>query len=772
MKQIGIDQVKQLGSQLENLNSAIDANDNSIIELNTAIETNSNSIVELNTAVEETNNSIIELNNVLEGKQDTLIAGTGITIENNVISLNGGSSKSALQVTCSYNDDVLKGVAVVVNETTITTKSNGLATFTGLDSGTKSIVASKDGFVTNTSSKVVENPFETVDVVMQPITLTFTITNSANVPISGATITVGTYSATTNNEGIAVISEILDGTYTYTISALTYETVTGTIIINRNNESESIVMLTAPINCYAAEAVTVDNAVKLNAGMGSADVDYNVYAANTSVINVLTLDGLARSSASVGETAEVRVTDYQEQVITITTDQDNADIEFNNGNDINQATINLNPIIVRQKYLAFVKTDNSVIYFKGSVTPFSAGGNAVNNTQFTYYTYANGVMTSHLATTATTGNSNYQDNILTIYSATEVVNGVFTRTPESDVITEISEDLSDATITTSGYLTTPQAVIPRNNYWNFSVEKVNPEQWKMFFIVGGSYLDLSNLSQIVVPNNTLVKIWGFRADKASSPQVTQYVYYRTFTITNDRTFRKIKFFITDPAEQNFDVVITVNNVPFEFTGACNIEAYAGDVINWTVSKSGYITQTGSYTVPDYPLPTSNYEQIQSVTLVANTVTLTITDGTNNLSGVTVIISENTYTSDNTGKIIISNMNNGIHNYTASLTSYPTVTGSFTVAGANLTQTIALAEGEVTFTVTNSSSTPLENVLIALNGNSYRTDSNGQVTISNVDYGIQNYTVFLNGYAKKTGDTVNVNAATITKTVTLVANYNN
>jgi len=686
----------------------------------------------------------------------------------------GGGSGSALQVQVSYNDDVIKGVAVVVNSNTYTTKNNGIANFTNLPTGNTVIQASKDGYISNISSVLIENPIEFADIIMNPVTLTFTVTNSINNPIKDAQVTVGTYSAKTNNEGIAVISTIVDGTYQYTISKEMFETMYGTVIINRASAAEPVVMLTAPINCYAVDAVTMDDTVKVNAGMGSADVDYNVYAANTSITNVLTLDGLARSSASIGETAEVRVTDYQENVITITTDQENADIQFNNGNDINQATINLNPIIVRQKYLAFTKTDNSVIYFKGSVAPFSAGGNAVNNTQFTYYTYANGVMTSHLATTATatTGNSNYQDNILTIYSQTQVVNGIFTRTPENDVITETPEDLTDATITTSSYLTTPEVVIPRNNYWNFAIEKIDTTQWKMFFIVGGSYLDLPNLRQIVVPNNTLVKIWGFRADKVSSPQVTQYVYYRTFTITNDRTFRKIKFFITDPSEQNFDVVITVNNVPFEFTGACNIEAYAGDVINWTVSKSGYITQTGSYTVPDYPLPTSNYEQIQSVTLVANTVTLTVTDGTNNLSGVTVIISENTYTSDNTGKIIISNMNNGIHNYTASLTSYPTVTGSFTVAGANLTQTIALAEGEVTFTVINSSSTPLENVLIALNGNSYRTDSNGQVTISNVDYGIQNYTVFLNGYAKKTGDTVNVNVATITKTVTLVANYNN
>lgn len=1022
MKQIGIDQVKQLGSQLENLNSAIGANDNSIVELNTAVE--------------ETNNNIIELNNILGGKQDTLIAGEGIIIEDNVISISG-SSKSALQVTCSYNDDVLKGVAVVVDETTITTKSNGLVTFTGLDNGTKSIVASKDGYATTTSSKLVENPFETADVEMNPITLTFSVKNAFDEPINGATVnldkkvvtndtthsgtlynaytpesgssvyttddpiklyqseqqmptltangTMGgssyacaashenqpawwafdgdtttgercwwtnhgvtsvsnpcwityyspeaikvskvilenevatpaspktgkiqgsndnstwadladinvsnndsgyqttievnakvaykyirfyfteswetggvsiqeinifqavgnpstlysydnialaplnpqpeftiqtpelinasvvgtltnnngvysgfnsssyiqstfipdftktfdftvkfkminfnnswnflfataaseyrginvavhsdgrlfvsagdssgwmtdaygtttmqadkwywlkiiyngtdsyqyllsdtgaftgeettelqltstrkitsesainfgrsypwndntpfngyidlngtsiiidgvttnfydmqngitinnvfydktpvnnlveykseTLSAITNSQGIAVISAITDGKYDYSVLKQLYETMYGQIIINRANETEPVMMYTAPINCYAAEAVTVDSAVKLNAGIGDSNTDYDVYASNTSQTNDLTLDGVARSSASAGEIAEVRITDYKEAEITIEVDQDNADIQFNNNNDI--CTVN---IVADMKethnYLAFKRTDNAIIYFKDREYPFVASDNNVNETSFTYYTYSGGVMTEHTATTqsSSSGNSTYDGTTLTIHSATVAVDGVWARDTADDQV--IATEYNGATITTSGYLTTPQVIIPRNNYWRFAIEKSN--DWDLMLVVGGAFTNLANLQEIVVPNNTIVDIYATK--KNETPALFKSTYTNRLTITNDRIYRKVNFVLQVTNEGGANTTLTVNGISFTNTGVQQkLDVYAGQTVTYKVEKEGFTTQTGTYTVPDYP---TIKEYIQSVTLVA------------------------------------------------------------------------------------------------------------------------------------------------------------
>ena len=97
-----------------------------------------------------------------QGYEDTFFMYNGTTWKDT-------TPKCSLQVTCSYNDDVIKGVAVVVDETTITTKNNGIATFIGLNGGSYTIQAAKDGYNTNTSNKIIENPFETTDLTMLPI---------------------------------------------------------------------------------------------------------------------------------------------------------------------------------------------------------------------------------------------------------------------------------------------------------------------------------------------------------------------------------------------------------------------------------------------------------------------------------------------------------------------------------------------------------------------------------------------------------------------------
>lgn len=592
MKQIDIEQVKQLGSTLQTLNSAIDANDNSIIELNTAIETNSNSIIELNSA--------------LEGKQDTLIAGTGITIENNVISSNGGISKSALQVTCSYNNDVLKGVAVEVDSNTITTKSNGLATFTGLDSGTKIIMASKDGFATNTSSKVIVNSFEFTDIEMQPITLTFTVKDVENNAIVGAIITLGDYTVTTDNNGQATISGILDGVYTYTISKATFSTITGLISINRQNVNQPVIMTSALIVGKSFGSFSVGDTVKLNAGVGENNYDFTAYPSDTTQTNDLTVDGEVAEvkTDSIVLTEEPQIENAE---ITIEVDQDNADIQFNNNNDI--CTVN---IVADMKethnYLAFKRTDNAIIYFKDRTYPFVPSENNFNEITFTYYTYENNVMVEHSATTQSSSNSTYDGTTLTIHATTLTVDGVWTRDTADDEV--IITEYDGATITTSGYLTTPQAVIPRNNYWHFAIEKSN--NWDLMTVIGGAITNLANLQEIVVPNNTVVDIYATK--KNETPALFKSTYTNRLTITNDRIYRKVNFVLQVTNEGGANITLTVNGISFTNSGSQQtLDVYAGQIIAYKVEKEGFTTQTGTYTVVDYP---TIKEYIQSITLVA------------------------------------------------------------------------------------------------------------------------------------------------------------
>ena len=75
---------------------------------------------------------------------------------------------SVLQVTCSYNNDVLKGVTVILDDTSKTTKSNGLVTFTNLNKKQSQLVCSKDGYLTVIQDILIEDDFQIINIEMQP----------------------------------------------------------------------------------------------------------------------------------------------------------------------------------------------------------------------------------------------------------------------------------------------------------------------------------------------------------------------------------------------------------------------------------------------------------------------------------------------------------------------------------------------------------------------------------------------------------------------------
>lgn len=523
--------------------------------------------------------------------------------------LSAGKVKSALQVQVSYNNQVLGGADVNVDIERYVTKSNGLAMFTGLTPDTHSLDVSKDGYQSYVNTVQLQNPVEFKDVELNPITLTFNVTDSTNNPIKDAQVTVGTYSATTNNEGIAIISGILDGVYTYTILKATFSTITGIISINRQNVNEPVIMTSALIVGKAINnSFSVGDTVPLNVGIGENNYDVTAYATDSTMTNILTVYGEVAEvkTDSIVLTEEPQIENAE---ITIEVDQDNADIQFNNNNDI--CTVN---IVADMKethnYLAFKRTDNAIIYFKDREYPFVASDNNFNEVTFSYYTYENNVMVEHSATTqnSSSGNSTYDGTTLTIHSATVAVDGVWTRDTVDDEV--IATEYDGATITTSGYLTTPNPVIPTTNYWKFAIEKSS--DWDLMLVVGGAFTNLANLQEIVVPNNTVVDIYATK--KNETPTLLKSTYTNRLTITNDRIYRKVNFVLQVTNEGGANTTLTINGISFTNTGSQQtLDIYAGQTVTYKVEKEGFTTQTGTYTVADYP---TIKKYIQSITLVA------------------------------------------------------------------------------------------------------------------------------------------------------------
>lgn len=498
--------------------------------------------------------------------------------------------KCALQVQVSYNNEVLGNCSVVVDNAIIITKSNGLATFTGLTKGEKVIEATKSGFLVATDTKQVTNAFDFTDIEMTPLTITFTIKDDQNQALVGATVNFNNESKQTDSNGQVVFSQVGIGTKPYTVIMLGYTTLEGTVTVEYENETINIVMTSALIVGKSEGTYAAGDTVWINAGMGLNNYDWTGYALDSTTTNSLTITG---EVASV-ETDSLKLTSTPSPDgadITINVDQDEAEIEFNNDDEIDQVNIN---VIALDKYLAFTKGDDTM-YFKNNILPFIASENTFESKSYTYYTYESNVMVSHSATTSsvTSGGANRYDGItLNIDTSDIFSNGIWTRDNNEDL--EI--DNGDATITTSSYLTDVNPIIPRTDNFVFSCAKLNPAQWDTKLIIGGQVKQFIDNQEFYVKANQLIEIYSTKHN--SDKMIDTYNKY--FYISNDKHYKKVNFIISS-SETNTTFKFIINGVEFVYTGnTANIDCYEGETINWELSKPGFITQTGSYTVPSYP----------------------------------------------------------------------------------------------------------------------------------------------------------------------------
>jgi len=77
----------------------------------------------------------------------------------------------------------------------------------------------------------------TIDLAdYQPYTALITVTDNANLPVAGATVTLGATNLITNDFGQAFFPGLVPNTYTLTISKSGYTTYTGTAIVNGNEQ--------------------------------------------------------------------------------------------------------------------------------------------------------------------------------------------------------------------------------------------------------------------------------------------------------------------------------------------------------------------------------------------------------------------------------------------------------------------------------------------------------------------------------------------------------
>ncbi len=140
-----------------------------------------------------------------------------------------------------------------------------------------------------------------------------------------------------------------------------------------------------------------------------------------------------------------------------------------------------------------------------------------------------------------------------------------------------------------------------------------------------------------------------------------------------------------------------------------------------------------------------------------TVTFNVTDGTNPLENVSILVGGQ-FLHTNANGIATIELANDFYPYTAILAGYTEANGTFTVADENLTIDIVMPALSTNYTVTfnvTDGTNALENASILIDSQTLTTDNNGVATID-LTSGNYSYTVNLEGYEEKTGNVIVTN----------------
>ncbi len=128
-----------------------------------------------------------------------------------------------------------------------TTNSSGYKTFTSVAFGSYTFSASKSGYFSNTGTASISmsSTSATVTIYLTPHPTVGTINvtvrdKDTNAVISGASVSGGGYSRTTNTSGVASFADIPLGSYTFTASKSGYDPASGSATISVSATSKSI----------------------------------------------------------------------------------------------------------------------------------------------------------------------------------------------------------------------------------------------------------------------------------------------------------------------------------------------------------------------------------------------------------------------------------------------------------------------------------------------------------------------------------------------------
>jgi hypothetical protein len=199
------------------------------------------------------------------------------------------------------------------------------------------------------------------------------------------------------------------------------------------------------------------------------------------------------------------------------------------------------------------------------------------------------------------------------------------------------------------------------------------------------------------------------------------------------------------------------------TGEAMFMRYAKGNYSYTVSKTGYISQTKSISVN-----TTDVMDVVTLLVPEYSATFTVTDGTTNLAGASVKIGTVTVTSGVDGKAVLTGLTAGTYSYTVTKAGYVTRTGSVTVVDKDVavSVTMVMTTYAIMFNVTDGTKA-IAGADVKIGTTTVVTGADGKALFTGLLPGNYNYTVTKAIYSIATG-TVTITNTDVIKDITLIS----
>ncbi len=716
----------------------------------------------------------------------------------------------------------INGASVKVNTaptTTKTTDANGDVTFSGLYSvATHSTLVSAAGFADSTFNVNVlatsANPFVVPAVKLRyAYNITFTVSDGVN-PVSGANVTIGTSSVTTDINGVAVFTKKVNGNYNYTITKTGIIDKTGIVTVADGDLAPNVTVATGYDLTF-----TIINGPDGSTGLQKDTITIDGQTKITGATGVLTFGVAPGSSYSF----------VNKKAGFISVPVELANINSNTAITLNMVPVYTVKFTVRDFYDA-TKITGANVNFNGTDIITDANGiayftNVPANATAPIFTITGPAGSSYISKTGTiptpttstsylTGNNNLTKSIdyerpyiyfslvqgmMSYYGAATInFNGTdipydagmggnsFFVAPGTYSYTISPEDVTTAIV--SGTVTL-SATEPAS----VAVQVVNGQKIEMYVTdatpdqntIDGATVTLDGVTQttaggyVVFERKAINNNYAYTVSKAGYATVSGTANLVTADLvitTKLETAHKVTVTVYDnngtswpPAGlQGAKVIFNGNTAVTDADGIAILPDEPNGTYDYTVTKEGFVTVNGSAYIEDADVMVDVYMK------PAFSVQFTVTDGTNPIPNTSIrLVSswpvfDQTFVTDAFGILLTDKLFpkwNSL-DYTISADGFADVIGTANIQDIDLVvDPIAMQRAyDITFTV-NDGTNPVTDASVLIDNTVLVTDANGKVVFPKMVNGDYSYVISKPGFVDNAG-TVNVADAATNKTITL------